>query len=86
MLDIILPMLGSYGEKILTESSPARLLESLVLLAILWRKLKPHLDKIEERMSGIEMSIRSGFQSGEERFSKIESRLGKVENALEREQ
>lgn len=78
-MDLILTMLGAYGEKLLTESNPARLIESLILLAVLWRKLKPHLDKIEQRMSGIEASLKQGFAAGEERFTKIETRLDAVE-------
>jgi len=63
-----------------------RLVESLIFLTVLWVKIKPHLKKADERMAGIELSIAginktvtAGFLAGENRFSKIESRLDIIE-------
>lgn len=55
-----------------SESNPARVLESIVLLFIIWRKLSPHLTRIEGRIGGLESAVRDGFALGEGRFKKIE--------------
>lgn len=62
------PMLDSMAKDI----SLGRFVESVVLLWIIWRKLRPHLREIEKRMAGLEQSVKTGFNSGENRFQQIE--------------
>jgi hypothetical protein len=65
---------------------PGRLLESLIFLCILMWKIRPHLKKVEERMQGLENGLKSiqsvmkqGFELGEQRFGKIETRIASLE-------
>lgn len=71
---------------ILNDIQPGRLSESLIFLAVLWWKVRPHLKKIEERMEGMERGLKGiesrmseGFRMGEERFQNLESRVYKLE-------
>lgn len=72
---------------VLRDMDKGRLAENLIFLIVLWSRVKPHLKKIEERMAGIE-NVMTNFKStvdeslhnGEQRFTKIESRLDRVEN------
>lgn len=57
------------------EVSFGRMLEASLLLWIIWRKLRPHLEKIENRLAGLETVVGNGFKSGETRFQKIEERI-----------
>lgn len=66
----------------LKDFEPGRLLESLIFLAVLLAKLKPHLKRVEDRMAGIESNMKSikdsvnlGFSQGNARFNKIEQRI-----------
>lgn len=68
-----------FASKSAHDLSGGRMFESLILLAIIWRKLKPHLTKIEERLQGLESAVSEGFKAGESRFQQVESRLKKVE-------
>jgi hypothetical protein len=54
--------------------------ESVVLLSIIWSKLKPHLTKIEARLLGVETAVKQGFESRDVRFDKIEGRIKTLEN------
>lgn len=56
-----------------------RLLESLIFLAVLWFRLKPHLTKIEARMAGLEDAVKLGFNSGELKFNNLENRISVLE-------
>lgn len=63
-----------------------RLIESLIFLAVLMTRVKPHMKKLDDRMGAIETSVKTivesvtqGFQSGETRFGNIEGRLDKIE-------
>lgn len=67
------------GGMLPTDLSAGRMLESVVLLAIIWRKLKPHLEAIEKRLGGLEDAVNLGFANGEHRFQKIEKRLDELE-------
>jgi len=79
-MDFLTPMLGPMLEKFIVDLSPARMLEAVVLLFIIWRKLSPHLTKIENRIAGLESAVRDGFKTGESRFEKIENRVLSLEN------
>ncbi len=61
------------------EISLGRMIESAVLLSIIWSKLKPHLKVIETRLEGLENAVKEGFALGETRFQKIERRLNDLE-------
>ena len=72
---------------ILKDIQPGRLIESLIFLAVLMWKIKPHLKRVEDRMAGIETAMKSmkdsvtmGFAQGNARFSRIETRLDLLEN------
>jgi hypothetical protein len=78
-MDILTPLI----EKFSTEISPARMLESIILLGLIWRKLSPHLTKIENRIAGLEAAVREGFKSGELRFERIETRVTTLEQTKE---
>ena len=66
---MIAPMVGPY----LKDLSPGRMTESLILLFIIWNRLKPHLKTLEDRLARLEKAVQYGFKSGESRFEKIES-------------
>lgn len=64
-----------------------RMIESLIFLFVLWNRVKPHFKKIEDRMEGMEIAVKSltqtmtsSFEAGEQRFSNIEKRLDAIEN------
>lgn len=59
--------------------SLSRLAESTFLLFIIWRKLRPHLERVEARLAGLELAVQKGFDSGEHRFTKIEERIQIIE-------
>jgi hypothetical protein len=72
----------------LKDIDKGRLAENLIFLIVLWSRVKPHLKKIEERMAGMEqvmgafkVTVDKSLQSGELRFSKIESRLDFMESS-----
>lgn len=67
-------------DKLMSDISTGRMVESFVLLMIIWRKLKPHLTNIENRMKGLEEAVTNGFNKGETRFIKIEERLDALEH------
>lgn len=69
MLEIIFSMIKDFPHEI----SLGRMFESLVLLGLIWSKLKPHLTKIEDRLLGVENAVQNGFKDGEIRFQKLES-------------
>lgn len=75
-MDIILELIKSAPQ----DFSLGRIGESFILLAIIWSRLKPHLKKIEDRLEGLEKALQVGFNSGEIRFSKIESRITVLED------
>lgn len=70
-MDFLSPLI----EKVTSDLSAGRMIESFVLLTIIWRKLSPHLKKVEERLEGLEKAVKEGFNSGEQRFEKIEGRI-----------
>ena len=74
-MDLIFPLI----EKVWSESNPARLGESVMLLGIIWWKLKPHLKKIEDELAKLNANMQNGFAAGEVRFEKIESRVARLE-------
>lgn len=63
------------------EISLGRMIEAFVLLGVIWRKLQPHLKKIEERLEGVELAVKKSSDADAARFTTIEVRL----NALERD-
>ncbi len=72
---------------VFTDMQPGRLTESLIFLAVLWWKFKPHLTKVENEITGVRSELMTmndrmakGFEEGEKRFELIEYRLSKVEN------
>ncbi len=75
MFEILISMVDQVPKEI----SLGRMVESLVLLSIIWSKLKPHLTKIEDRIAGLETALRDGFKSGDHRFSMIEDRVTALE-------
>jgi hypothetical protein len=70
---------GPIFEKFINDLSVARIVEAYVIFAIVWRKFKPHLTKIEDRLSGLEEAVKAGFNLGEQRFEKIEKRITVLE-------
>lgn len=69
--------------------SPGRMFESVVLLSIIWSKLKPHLAKIQDRLLGLETSVTALNKSFESqnasesaRFEKIEGRISSIEKTI----
>lgn len=74
-LELIIEMIRHVPQ----EMSLARMGESVILLAIIWSRLKPHLKKIEDRLEGLEKALQVGFSTGETRFIKIEARITALE-------
>jgi hypothetical protein len=72
-------LLFSLIESVWADSNPARLTESVMLLGIIWWKLKPHLKKIEDELAKLNANMRDGFQAGEVRFAKVEGRIDRLE-------
>lgn len=72
-------------EKFGKDLSPGRMFESVVLLSIIWSKLKPHLSQIESRLLGVEVAVKHGFESDDKRFIRVEDRIEKIENKLNME-
>lgn len=70
------PMLEAW----LHDVSPGRIAESFVLLWVIWRKLRPHLTKIEDRIAGVEKALLNGFNDGEIRFQRIEADIEKLKS------
>lgn len=79
MIEFMVPII----QTLLKDVSPGRLAEGLVLTFVVWRQVKPHLTKIEERMEGLEKAVKHGFQSGEQRFENIEIRITALEQQKE---
>lgn len=67
---------------ILKDIQPGRLTESLIFLVVLLWRIRPHLRKVEDRLAGLEIAVREGFQSGERRFINVESRLSSLEKKI----
>lgn len=70
-------------EKFGKDLSPGRMFESMTLLAIIWSKLRPHLNKIESRLQGVETAVNivtEEYKTGTERFNKIEGRVKVLED------
>lgn len=65
---------------IFSDFQPGRVVESLVFLFVLWRKVGPHLKRVEDRLEGLEKAVAAGFSSGEARFINIEDRITVLEN------
>ena len=76
MFDTIMGMLTPLFKDV----QAGRMIESVVLLAIIWSKLKPHLTKIEDRLKGVELALQTGFNLRDERIQKNEARLTALEN------
>lgn len=74
-MEIIFSLVQTFGKDL----SPGRMLESFILLAVTWSRLKPHLKKMEERLAGLESALTAGFKSGELRFERIEDRVTDLE-------
>ena len=66
---------------LVSDFQPGRLVESLIFLVVLWKKVLPHLTKIEKRLEGLEDAVKQGFNSGELRFITIEDRISKLETS-----
>jgi hypothetical protein len=67
------------------DANPSHVIENLFLMFVLWRTVRPHLNKVEARMDSIASelnrinhSVVDGFKAGNERFSEIESRLDRA--------
>lgn len=73
--------INTIGNMLPADLSAGRMLESIVLLTIIWRKLRPHLEKIEKRLEGLEGAVTTGFNAGEQRFTKIEQRINVLESS-----
>ncbi len=83
MLDLFLPFAQSFWNGV----SLGRIFEAVVVLGLVWSKLKPQLKILGERLEGLEVAVRDGFKSGEHRFDTIEidardtkKRVSKLEN------
>ena len=75
-MDFIHVIIDKFGKDL----SPGRMFESVVLLSIIWSKLRPHLNKIEARLLGVENAVKQGFESRDIRFDKIENRVKVLES------
>jgi len=75
-VDFIHVIIDKFGKDL----SPGRMFESVVLLSIIWSKLRPHLNKIEARLLGVENAVKQGFESRDIRFDKIENRVKVLES------
>lgn len=67
---------------VLQDMEPGRMVEGLIYLMVLFWKVKPHLNKVEQQMAGVVtelQKINMRLAHGEERFDKIEDRLNKLE-------
>jgi hypothetical protein len=78
-MELLIPLFEKFGKDL----SPGRMFESVLLLTIIWSKLKPHLKKIEDRLGGVENAVQTGFASGKTRFEMIENRLKVLEENKE---
>lgn len=72
-------VLLSFVGKSFADLSLGRMVEGFVIFYFVWKKVSPHLTKIEERLAGLESAVSSGFNSGEQRFTRIEGRLDALE-------
>lgn len=61
------------------EMSFGRILESLIVYSVVWNRLKPQLKTLTDEISQLKTAVTSGFNSGEQRFAKIETRLHDLE-------
>lgn len=84
--------LGNWAWPIIVGIDKSRLMEGFIFLAVCWVKVKPHLEKIEARMAGIESNmgsvstkVESGFKSGESRFMQIEKDVADLKKRFEPE-
>lgn len=68
-----------FFEKFAHDLSLGRMTESIVVFFIVWNRLKPKLEKMDDRLDSIEKAVTNGFKSGESRFEQIEHRLEKLE-------
>lgn len=75
-MDYLIPLVEKFGKDL----SPGRMFESVILLTIIWSKLRPHLQKLEDRLGGLEKAVQAGFLTGDGRFERIEDRLEKLES------
>jgi hypothetical protein len=75
MFDIIFSLVKDFPHDI----SLGRMAESIVLLAIIWRKLKPHLDNFEAKLGALDKSLKESLTNDENRFQKVESRITALE-------
>lgn len=78
-MGVDMDILGLLAHLMPNDLSTGRLLESAIMLTIIWRKLKPHLKTLEDRLAGLENAVQTGFNSGELRFQKIEERITALE-------
>lgn len=75
MIEFVLPTVYS----IFKDVSMGRMTESIIIVIIVWYKIKPHLTNVEQRLKGLEDALTKGFSSGEIRFKAIENRLDELE-------
>ena len=65
---------------ILQDFSAGRLLESLIFLAVLLARFRPHLKKVEDGLQALKTAVEKGFSAGEARFNQLEKRIQDLEN------
>lgn len=92
LLGSIVYWLGNWAWPIVIGIDKSRLMEGFIFLFVCWIKVKPHLEKIEARMGGIETNmgnvsakVEAGFKSGESRFSQIEKDVAELKKRIEPE-
>jgi hypothetical protein len=77
-VDILASIVSVFGKDL----SPGRMFESVVLLVIIWSRLRPHLKVIEDRLGGVENAVKVGFEAGNQRFKIIENRIMVLEKGI----
>jgi hypothetical protein len=79
ILMVLMPLL----QKVVGDVNPGRFAENLVILWIAWWQvragMKGHLTKVEDALNKLSDSVQKGFAAGEQRFSKLEIRVDKIE-------
>lgn len=67
---------------IISDIQPGRMFETLVFLALLWYKVRPHLETIEKRMKGLEDALNKGLAVSEVRFETIERKINTIDKKI----
>lgn len=85
-MDFLLPWIEQHFQ----ETNPFVFVQMMIIFIMVWRKLKPHLNMLEQRFEGIEKqltemktAVTTGFSNTELRFKNIETRVDALEQPKE---